>query len=96
MNNAGLALGPDPAQSCRLDGQTMVDTNISGLLSTTRLLLPRLIAFGPGATIINIGSIAGNYSYPGSNVYGASKAFVRQFSLNLRTDLHGTGVRFLS
>lgn len=94
VNNAGLALGIDPAQSCHLDDwQTVIDTNINGLLVTTRLLLPRLIAFGPNATIINIGSIAGSYSYPGSNVYGASKAFVRQFSLNLRTDLHGTGVR---
>jgi len=71
----------------------MVDTNIKGLLTTTNLLLPRLIAHGRGAGIINLGSIAGNYPYPGSHVYGGSKAFVKQFSLNLRCDLQGTGVR---
>ncbi len=94
INNAGLALGTDPAQDCDLDHwDTMVDTNIKGLLYSTRLLLPRLIAHGPGAGIVNLGSIAGNWPYPGSHVYGASKAFVRQFSLNLRCDLAGTGVR---
>ena len=62
-------------------------------LYSTRLLLPRLIAHGAGASIVNLGSIAGNWAYPGSHVYGASKAFVRQFSLNLRCDLLGTGVR---
>jgi len=94
VNNAGLALGTKPAQACSLDDwDTMVDTNIKGLLYATRLLLPRLIAHGPGAGIVNLGSIAGNWPYPGSHVYGASKAFVRQFSLNLRCDLLGTGVR---
>ncbi len=94
VNNAGLALGSDAAQDCDLDQwETMVDTNIKGLLYSTRLLLPRLIAHGAGASIVNLGSIAGNWAYPGSHVYGASKAFVRQFSLNLRCDLLGTGVR---
>lgn len=99
VNNAGLALGLDPAQSASLDDwQTMIDTNITGMTTCTRLLLPRLIATaatpgGAGATVINLGSIAGTYPYPGGNVYGATKAFVHQFSLNLRTDLHGTGVR---
>ena len=94
INNAGLALGVDPAPKCDLDDwDTMVDTNIKGLMYSTRLLLPRLIAHGRGAGIVNLGSIAGNYPYPGSHVYGASKAFVKQFSLNLRCDLQGTGVR---
>lgn len=94
INNAGLALGTDPAPKCNLDDwDTMVDTNIKGLLYTTRLLLPKLIAHGRGAGIVNLGSIAGNYPYPGSHVYGGTKAFVRQFSLNLRNDLVGTGVR---
>lgn len=94
INNAGLALGTSPAQDCDLDDwDVMVDTNIKGLLYSTRLLLPRLIAHGAGASIVNLGSIAGNWPYPGSHVYGASKAFVRQFSLNLRCDLQGTGVR---
>ncbi|MCU9951235.1 SDR family oxidoreductase [Pseudomonas solani] len=94
INNAGLALGTDPAPKCSLDDwDTMVDTNIKGLLYTTRLLLPKLIAHGRGAGIVNLGSIAGNYPYPGSHVYGGTKAFVRQFSLNLRNDLVGTGVR---
>jgi NADP-dependent 3-hydroxy acid dehydrogenase YdfG len=94
INNAGLALGTEAAQHCSLDDwETMVDTNIKGLLYSTRLLLPRLIGHGAGASIVNLGSIAGNWPYPGSHVYGASKAFVRQFSLNLRCDLQGTGVR---
>ncbi|OZI25869.1 NAD(P)-dependent oxidoreductase [Bordetella genomosp. 9] len=94
VNNAGLALGTTPAQACSLDDwETMVDTNIKGLLYATRLLLPRLIEYGAGAGIVNLGSVAGNWPYPGSHVYGASKAFVRQFSLNLRCDLLGTGVR---
>jgi len=94
VNNAGLALGVDAAQNCSLDDwETMVDTNIKGLIYTTRLLLPRLIAHGRGASILNVGSVAGNYPYPGSNVYGGTKAFVGQFSLSLRCDLRGTGVR---
>ena len=94
INNAGLAVGTDPAPKCSLDDwETMVDTNIKGLLTTTSLLLPRLIAHGRGAGIINLGSIAGSYPYPGSHVYGGTKAFVSQFSLGLRSDLHGSGVR---
>ncbi|UVE17521.1 SDR family NAD(P)-dependent oxidoreductase [Pseudomonas sp. LS44] len=94
INNAGLALGAAPAPQCELnDWDIMVDTNIKGLLYSTRLLLPRLIAHGRGAGIVNLGSIAGNWPYPGSHVYGATKAFVKQFSLNLRNDLVGTGVR---
>ena len=94
VNNAGLALGTDPAQRCSLDDwETMVDTNVKGLMYATRMLLPRLIAHGAGASIANIGSVAGRWPYPGGNVYGGTKAFVRQFSLNLRCDLVGTGVR---
>ena len=94
VNNAGLALGINPAQGCDLDQwETMVDTNIKGMMYTTRMLLPRLIAHGAGASIVNVGSVAGNWPYPGGNVYGGTKAFVRQFSLNLRCDLVGTGVR---
>ena len=70
----------------------MVDTNCKGLMYATRAVLPGMVARGRGH-IINIGSVAGSYPYPGGNVYGASKAFVHQFSLNLRSDLHGTGVR---
>jgi NADP-dependent 3-hydroxy acid dehydrogenase YdfG len=94
INNAGLALGIDPAPKCDLDDwDTMIDTNVKGLVYTTRLLLSRLIAYGRGASIVNLGSVAGNYPYPGGNVYGGTKAFVGQFSLNLRNDLVGTGVR---
>ena len=94
VNNAGLALGIDPAQACSLDDwDTMVDTNVKGLMYATRMLLPRLIAHGAGASIVNIGSVAGRWPYRGGNVYGGTKAFVRQFSLNLRCDLAGTGVR---
>lgn len=94
INNAGLALGLEQAPECDLDNwDTMIDTNIKGLVYATRLLLPRLIAHGRGASIVNLGSVAGNWPYPGSNVYGASKAFVRQFSLTLRNDLVGSGVR---
>ena len=94
INNAGLALGIEPAQRCSLDDwETMVDTNVKGLMYATRMLLPRLIAHGAGASIVNIGSAAGRWPYRGVNVYGATKAFVRQFSLSLRCDLAGTGVR---
>ncbi len=93
INNAGLALGLDPAPKASLDDwDTMVDTNIKGLLYITRAVLPGMIARGHGH-IVNIGSTAGEWPYPGGNVYGASKAFVRQFSLNLRADLLGTQVR---
>ncbi len=93
VNNAGLALGMAPAPEADLDQwETMIDTNIKGLVYCTRLILPGMVARGRGH-IVNIGSVAGNWPYPGGNVYGASKAFVKQFSLNLRADLLGTGVR---
>lgn len=95
INNAGLALGLEPAQQASLSNwTTMIDTNITALVSITHKLLPRLIE-RKGA-IINLASVAANYPYPGGNVYGATKAFVRQFSLNLRSDLIGTGVRVCS
>lgn len=72
------------------DWKTMIDTNVTGLVNVTHALLPTLIHHGAGASIINIGSIAGQWPYPGSHVYGASKAFVKQFSYNLRCDLLGT------
>ncbi|MBK8755338.1 MAG: SDR family oxidoreductase [Candidatus Competibacteraceae bacterium] len=93
VNNAGLALGLEPAQRCDMeDWQRMIDTNIKGLLYCTRAILPGMVARQRGH-IINIGSVAGSYPYPGGNVYGATKAFVKQFSLNLRADLLGTRVR---
>ncbi|MCL2102938.1 MAG: SDR family NAD(P)-dependent oxidoreductase [Syntrophorhabdaceae bacterium] len=94
VNNAGLALALQPAQKVALeDWQTMIDTNITGLVNVTHALLPALLAVGRGSSIINIGSIAGQWPYPGGHVYGATKAFVKQFSYNLRCDLLGTGVR---
>ncbi len=93
VNNAGLAQGLDKAQTADLDDwETMIDTNINGVLYCTRALLPGMVARGRGH-IVNLGSVAGSYAYPGGNVYGATKAFIRSFSLNLRADLHGTGVR---
>jgi 3-hydroxy acid dehydrogenase/malonic semialdehyde reductase len=93
INNAGLALGTEPAQNAMLeDWETMIATNCRGLVTMTRLVLPGMVARGRG-TIINLGSVAGAYPYPGGNVYGATKAFVDQFTLNLRADLAGTGVR---
>ena len=93
VNNAGLAKGLEPAQRATVDDwDQMVDTNCKGLMYVTRAVLPGMVARGRGH-VINIGSVAGAYPYPGGNVYGASKAFVHQFSLNLRSDLHGTGVR---
>jgi 3-hydroxy acid dehydrogenase/malonic semialdehyde reductase len=93
VNNAGLALGLEPAPRASLDDwDQMVDTNCKGLLYVTRALLPGMVARRRGH-VINLGSIAGTYPYPGGNVYGATKAFVHQLSLNLRSDLHGTGVR---
>lgn len=94
LNNAGLALSPYPSQKVDLeDWHTMIDTNVTGLVNVTHALLPSLLRVGKGASIINIGSIAGQWPYQGSHVYGATKAFVKQFSYNLRCDLHGTGVR---
>lgn len=92
VNNAGLALGQERVQDANLDDfETMIDTNIKGLIYTTKALLPSLIA--TRGYIFNLGSVAGNWPYPGGNVYGGTKAFVRQFSLNLRNDLARTGVR---
>lgn len=93
VNNAGLALGLDPAHRASLDEwETMVDTNIKGLLTVTRAVLPGMVARDRGH-VINVSSTAARWPYPGANVYGASKAFVRQLSLNLRADLLGTRVR---
>jgi NADP-dependent 3-hydroxy acid dehydrogenase YdfG len=93
VNNAGLALGTEPAHKASLaDWETMIDTNCKGLVAMTHALLPAMVARGHG-TVINIGSTAGTYPYPGGNVYGATKAFVDHFTLNLRADLVGTGVR---
>lgn len=93
VNNAGLALGLEPAQRASLDDwDQMVDTNVKGLMYCTRALLPGMVARNRGH-IINMGSVAGEFPYPGGNVYGATKAFVYQFTLNLRADLLGTAVR---
>lgn len=93
VNNAGLALGLEPAHKADLeDWEQMIATNIRGLTLLTRLLLPGMVARNRGH-VVNIGSIAGTYPYPGGNVYGATKAFVKQFSLNLRADLAGTAIR---
>jgi 3-hydroxy acid dehydrogenase / malonic semialdehyde reductase len=93
VNNAGLALGLDPAYQARLDDwEVMVDTNVKGLMYATRAVLPGMVARNRGH-IVNLGSTAAIYPYPGGNVYGATKAFVRQFSLNLRADLLGTRIR---
>ncbi|MEJ8825934.1 SDR family NAD(P)-dependent oxidoreductase [Variovorax humicola] len=93
INNAGLALGVEPAQNANIENwESMVDTNIKGLMYMTHAVLPGMVARNRGH-VINLGSTAGAYAYPGGNIYGASKAFVRQFSLNLRADLFGTRVR---
>jgi len=95
LNNAGLASAMAPLQDSDLAAQTnVIDTNITGLVALTRALLPRLIE-RKGA-VINMSSVAATYPYRGGAVYGASKAFVRQFSLDLRCDLAGTGVRVTS
>jgi serine 3-dehydrogenase (NADP+) len=92
VNNAGLALGTAPAQRADLDQwRTMIDTNVTALVTITHRLLPTLIERKGG--IVNIASVAGTYPYAGGNVYGGTKAFVQQFTLGLRADLHGTGVR---
>jgi NADP-dependent 3-hydroxy acid dehydrogenase YdfG len=96
INNAGLALGLEPAQSVDLDDwEAMVDTNVKGLMFMTRLLLPGMIRQG-GGHVVNLGSVAAAWPYPGGNAYGGTKAFVRQFSRNLRSDLLGKGVRVTS
>jgi len=93
INNAGLALGLEQAYKCDIgDWETMIDVNNKGLVRMTRLVLPGMVERKRGH-IINIGSTAGTYPYPGGNVYCASKAFVKQFSLSLRADLQGTNIR---
>lgn len=93
VNSAGLALGLEPAHEAKLDDwEEMVDVNVKGLLNVTHAILPGMAARDRGH-IINLGSVAGSYPYPGGNVYGATKAFVAQFSLNLRADLLGKKVR---
>jgi serine 3-dehydrogenase len=95
INNAGLALGTQPAQAADLQNwRTMIDTNVTALVSITHKLLPLLIE--RRGAIINLSSVAATYPYAGGNVYGGTKAFVKQFSLNLRSDLAGTGVRVTS
>ena len=95
VNNAGLALGTEPAQSASLESwKTMIDTNVTALVSLTHKLLPALVE-RKGA-IVNLSSVAATYPYTGGNVYGGTKAFVSQFSLGLRSDLAGTGVRVTS
>jgi len=92
VNNAGLALGTRPAQEASLDDwSTMIETNVTALVTLTHALLPTLIE--RRGAIVNVSSTAAKYPYTGGNVYGGTKAFVSQFSLNLRADLHGTGVR---
>jgi 3-hydroxy acid dehydrogenase/malonic semialdehyde reductase len=96
VNNAGLALGLGPAWEADLaDWDRMVATNISGLIHVTRAVLPGMVARNRG-TILNLGSVAGTYPYPGGHVYGATKAFVEQFALNLRADLLGKNIRVTS
>jgi 3-hydroxy acid dehydrogenase/malonic semialdehyde reductase len=93
INNAGLALGTEPAQEADLESwETMIATNCTGLVTMTHAVLPAMVQRGSGL-VINLGSVAGRFPYPGGNVYGATKAFVDQFTLNLRADLVGTGVR---
>jgi len=93
VNNAGLALGMGPAQQANLDDwNVMVDTNVKGLLAMTHAVLPRLVARNRGH-VVNLGSVAGTYPYPGGHVYAATKAFVHQLSLALRADVVGTRVR---
>ncbi|WP_343062260.1 SDR family oxidoreductase [Acidocella aromatica] len=93
VNNAGLALGLSPAWEADLEEwDTMIATNVTGLVHVTRAILPGMVERDDGV-ILNLGSVAGEYPYPGGHVYGATKAFVRQFSLNLRADLVGKNIR---
>lgn len=93
VNNAGLALGLDPAQKANIkDWEIMINTNILALVKLTHFILPKMVSRGKGH-IINIGSIAGTYPYPGGNIYGSTKAFVKQFSLNLRAELYDKNIR---
>ena len=96
VNNAGLALGTDPCDEAKLeDWHTMIDTNVTGLVNVTHALLPSLTK-QTASTVVNLSSIAANWPYPGSHVYGATKSFVRQFSHNMRCDLARKGVRITS
>lgn len=93
VNNAGLALGMEGAdEAVMTDWETMVDTNIKGLMYVTRAVLPGMVERGSGH-VVNIGSVAASWPYPGGNAYGGTKAFVQQFSRNLRTDLLGKNIR---
>ena len=93
MNDAGLALGLEPAHRASLEQwETMIATNCTGLVALTRAVLPGMVARDRGH-VVNVGSVASTHAYPGGNVYGATKAFVRQFSQNLKADLLGTRVR---
>ena len=93
INNAGLALGLAPAWEADLeDWDTMIATNVTGLVHLTRAILPQMVERNDGI-ILNLGSVAGVYPYPGGHVYGGTKAFVQQFSLNLRADLVGRNIR---
>ncbi len=93
VNNAGLALGLEPAHETQwADWQQMIETNCTAVAYLTRLIAPGMVARGSGH-IVMLGSVAGNYPYPGGNVYGATKAFVAQLSINLRADLAGYGIR---
>lgn len=95
VNNAGLALGTAPGQRADLaQWQQMIDTNVTALATLTHILLPKLVE--RRGAIVNVSSVAAKYPYTGGNVYGATKAFVTQLSLGLRSDLHGTGVRVTS
>lgn len=96
VNNAGLALGLEPAHRASLEQwDTMIETNCRAVVAMTRAVLPGMVARNRGH-VVTVGSVAGSYPYPGGNVYGATKAFVRQFMLNLRADLLGTAVRTTS
>ena len=93
VNNAGLALGLDPAHKADLaQWDKMIATNVTGLVHMTRALLPGMVERDRGH-VVNLGSIAGSYPYPGGHIYGGTKAFVKQFTLNLKADLIGTFVR---
>jgi len=96
VNNAGLALSNHTAEKCDLnEWKQMIDVNIHGLVAVTHALLPAMVDSGSGH-VVNISSVAANWPYPGGNVYGATKSFVQQFSLGLRADLAGKGVRVTS
>lgn len=93
VNNAGLALGLEPAQEANIkDWEVMINTNVLALVKLTHFILPKMVSRGKGH-IVNIGSIAGSYPYPGGNIYGSTKAFIKQFTLNLRADLYDKNVR---